>query len=119
MLPRWLIQKKYRGSLKQRLGFSTPPKANTIPTIWIHMVSVGEAKAITPIYLRLKEKYPTAAFYLSTTTKTGQEEVKRRFPEAFAHFYLPLDLSLIMKKLVNRLKPDLRKEIFGSIYSPK
>lgn len=107
MLPKWLLQKKYRGSLKQRLGFSLPPKANTIPTIWIHMVSVGEAKAITPIYLRLKKKYPTAAFYLSTTTKTGQEEIKRSFPEAFSHFYLPLDLSWISGKLVNRLKPDL------------
>lgn len=107
MMPKWLLQKKYQGSLKQRLGFRLPPKANTIPTIWIHMVSVGEAKAITPIYLRLKEKYPTGAFYLSTTTKTGQEEIKRSFPEAFAHFYLPLDLSWIMKKLVNRLKPDL------------
>ncbi|NGX60115.1 MAG: 3-deoxy-D-manno-octulosonic acid transferase [Chlamydiae bacterium] len=106
-IPKWLIQKKYRGSRLQRFGFRLPNPSSKTPSIWIHMVSVGETKAMIPIYERLRTKYPTGAFFLSSTTKTGHNEAKRSLPNADGYFFLPLDLSWIMRRLVLRLKPDL------------
>lgn len=106
-LPKWLIQKKYRGTILQRLGFLLPKKANKFPTIWIHMVSVGETRAMIPIYQMLKKRHPKAAFFLSSTTKTGHEEAKRSLPEGDGYFVLPIDFSWVMRRLVLRYKPDL------------
>ncbi len=106
-LPKWLFQKKYRGSVLQRLGLCLPPPTNKKQVIWIHMVSMGETKAMIETYLALRKQYPDAAFYLSSVTQTGQEEAKRSFKGADHYFFLPLDLSWIMNKLVKRLKPTL------------
>jgi len=106
-LPKWLLQKKYKGTILQRLGLKLPAKANTIPTIWIHAVSMGETSAILPIYERLLQKYPTAAFFFSSMTKTGLSQAQKLYPEAAGYFFLPLDFSWTMKKLVTRLKPDM------------
>lgn len=104
-LPKWLFQSKYKGSKRQRFGLLLPQKTEGTPRIWFHMVSMGETRAMMPIYAHLKEKYPKAAFYFSNTTKTGQEEAKRRFEGTF--FILPLDLSSIMRKLTSLIQPDI------------
>ncbi len=107
LLPKWLLQKKYQGSRLQRLGFNLPPKSLKTPVIWIHMVSMGETRAMIPIYQSLREKHPNAAFFLSNTTKTGQEEAKRSLPNADHYFFLPLDFSWVMNRLGKAIKPDL------------
>lgn len=106
-LPKWLFLKKYRGSLSQKMGWKLPPKANALRTIWIHMVSVGETRVMIPIYQKLRTQYPSYAIFLSSTSKTGHEEAKRSLTRADGYFYLPLDLSYLMRKLVFRIKPDL------------
>ena len=103
----FLLQKKYRGRRRQRLGFNLPQKSPKKPVIWLHMVSMGETKAMTPIYQRLRQKYPQGAFFLSSTTATGHAEAKRSLTKADGYFYLPLDLSWVMKRLVRQLQPDL------------
>ena len=60
-----------------------------------------------PIYERLRQKYPNGAFFFSSTTKTGHLEAKRSLPNADDYFFLPLDFSWVMHKLILRLKPDL------------
>lgn len=107
MLPKWLLQKKYQGSRLQRLGFKLPSKSSKTPVIWLHMVSMGETRAMIPIYQTLREKYPNAAFFLSNTTKTGHDEAKRSLPNADHFFFLPLDFSWIMKRLTSIIKPNL------------
>lgn len=106
-LPKWLLQKKYKGSVKQRLGLKLPPETEHKKNIWIHMVSVGESRAMIPIYEHLKNEYPDAAIHLSSTTKTGHEEAKRSLPGAANYFFLPLDYSWTMRAFCERLKPDL------------
>jgi 3-deoxy-D-manno-octulosonic-acid transferase len=106
-LPKWLTDKKYRGSISARLGLTLPKRAEKKPLFWFHMVSMGETKAISSLYARLHKRYPHASFYLSSTTKTGHEWAQRLFPEASAHFYLPIDFSWTMKRLAARLQADL------------
>lgn len=112
LLPKWLwkkiLKKKYRFGLLHRLGFYLPKiNHSKRPVIWIHMVSVGETKAMIGIYAQLKKTYPNAAFFLSSITETGHEEAKRSLPNAEEYFLLPLDISFIMKRLVRRIQPKL------------
>ena len=107
VLPKWLIQTKYKGTVLDRLGLRLPPKTEKKKTIWFHMVSVGETRAMIPIYRELKKRYPDAAFYFSSTTKTGHTEAKRSLPDADHYFFLPIDFSWTMRRLCSLLKPDL------------
>ena len=104
-LPKWLLQKKYKGSLKERLGIILPPSKEGSPRIWMHMVSMGETKAMIPIYQQLKKKHPHAVFYFSHTTQAGQLEAKKHFAGTF--FFLPLDLSWLMNRLSKKIRPGL------------
>ncbi len=109
-LPKVLLQReKYRNSLPARLGLELPAitKGAGKRLFWIHAVSVGEAKAALPLFERLKKEYPHALVVVSSTTETGHEEAKRSLEGADAYFYLPLDFSWTMRKLVEMLKPDV------------
>jgi len=81
----------------------SPSKGGVI--FWFHMVSMGETRAMIPIYEKLVKTYPHASFYFSSTSKTGYEEAKRRFTRGAEHFFLPLDFSWTMKSLVEAIKP--------------
>ncbi|MBS0629139.1 MAG: hypothetical protein JSS30_02810 [Verrucomicrobia bacterium] len=106
-LPKWLTQKKYRGTIAERFGFKLPPRHSKPAAIWIHMVSMGETKIMAPIYKRLREHHPELAIYLSNTTMTGQTEAKKCMPDADGYFLLPLDFSWTMMRLVQRIKPRM------------
>jgi 3-deoxy-D-manno-octulosonic-acid transferase len=98
---------KYRKSLKQRLGFKLPKFEKKKFVIWIHTISMGETRAAIPLYNLLRKAYPDASFVLSTTTETGQAEALRSMPTADAHFFLPLDFSFTMRRLVKKIQPNL------------
>jgi 3-deoxy-D-manno-octulosonic-acid transferase len=107
LLWQWCVRGKYRGSLKARLGISlptfTPKKGQKV--IWLHTVSMGETRAIIPLFRQIKQKFPEAAVVISTTTETGQEEAKRSMPDADVHFFLPLDFSWNIRRLMDRIEP--------------
>jgi 3-deoxy-D-manno-octulosonic-acid transferase len=103
-----LILGKYRASFKERLGLKLPELCNpTRPIIWIHAVSVGETRAVIPLFKKLQAEYKEATFVISSVTETGHREAKRALEEAKAHFFLPLDFSWVIRKVIRRLKPDL------------
>jgi 3-deoxy-D-manno-octulosonic-acid transferase len=111
MLPKllwqWCVHGKYRQSLKARLGISlpsfTPEKGQEV--IWIHAVSMGETRAVIPLFRKIREIYPDSAILISTTTETGHAEAKRSIPEANAHFFLPVDFSWIIRRVFKQLQP--------------
>jgi len=96
---------KRHPALLQRLGFRVP--AANRPVIWIHAVSVGEVKAAQPLFRALKEKEPTSFFLITTTSATGQAEAKRSLPEADAFAYLPVDLTWVVRRFVQKLRPTI------------
>jgi 3-deoxy-D-manno-octulosonic-acid transferase len=107
LLWQWCVHGKYRESVKARLGISlpvfTPKKGQDV--IWIHAVSMGETRAIIPLFRKMRLDYPESAILISTTTETGHAEAKRSMPEANAHFFLPLDFSWIIRRILNQLQP--------------
>lgn len=96
--------KRHPGFL-QRLGLRIPHADK--PVIWIHAVSVGEVKAVQPLFRQLRLKEENSFFLITTTTATGQAEAKRSLSDADAFAYLPLDFSWSAHRWVKRLNPKL------------
>ena len=105
----WLVLRKHRESLSARLGLSLPSftsqKGQAV--IWVHSVSMGETRAVVPLYHKLRAAYPQAAIVISTTTETGNAEARRSMPGASAYFFLPLDFSWIIRRLVKCIRPTM------------
>ena len=107
MLWQWFVLGKYRESLSQRLGCTLPsfqPKEGQ-KVIWIHAVSMGETRAVIPLYRLIRQTFPESAVVISTTTETGNAEAKRSMPDADAHFFLPLDFSWVIRRVMKRMRP--------------
>ncbi len=75
--------------------------------IWVHAVSMGEVISAVPFIKELASGHPSAGIILSTITDTGQKVAKERLSGIAAVVYLPLDISLIFKKVLKRIRPDL------------
>jgi 3-deoxy-D-manno-octulosonic-acid transferase len=102
-------RKKYQDNLFFKLGFKLPrfSRAENKRLIWIHAVSLGETRAAISLFDYLKKNYPEAQIVISSTTQTGHEEAKRSLKEADLHFYLPLDFSWVMRRLLRIVRPDV------------
>lgn len=107
LLWQWFVLRKYRESLSARLGLTLPsfsPKKGQ-KVIWIHAISMGETKAVVPLFRQIRKAQPDAAVVISTTTETGLAEAKRSMPDADAHFFLPFDFSWIIRRLIDKVQP--------------
>lgn len=108
LLWQWFALGKYRHSLSARLGITLPlfsPKEGQ-KVIWIHAVSMGETRAVIPLFQMIKKIYPEAAIVISSTTETGHEEAKRSMESADVHFFLPFDFSWAIERIINRIRPS-------------
>ena len=88
----WCILGKYRESIKQRFGFKLP-RVDLAPDqklLWIHAISMGETRAVIPLFRLLRAQFPDLQIVISSTTETGHAEAKRSMPEAEAIFFYPL-----------------------------
>ncbi len=99
---------KYKGSILCRLGLKIPnlPLSSDL-VIWIHAVSAGETRASIALVNQLQKNFPHAQIVISNTTYTGHMEAKKSLPQAKVHFFLPLDFSWIMRRLVKRISPSM------------
>lgn len=100
---------KYRTAFLEKLGFKLP--TFLLPSqglrIWVHSVSVGETKAAAVLVKKIRDNIPDAQIVISTTTETGLAEARRSMPGLSHYFLLPLDFSWTIRRLVNRICPDL------------
>ncbi len=105
-----LVTGKYRQSIWQKLGAMPDEMVSALkghPRIWVHAVSVGEVTAAAPIVAALRGKLPQASIVLSTGTETGQAMARKLIPQATAFMYFPLDLFPVVKKVIDRIAPDI------------
>ncbi|MCD6080897.1 MAG: hypothetical protein J7J54_05550 [Candidatus Omnitrophica bacterium] len=104
----YLLKKKYHWGWLERLGLGNWRKIlnQEGKFIWVHSVSLGEARLGYLVYSRLKREYPSYRFLLTTVTTTGYSFLKRNlYPEDFLA-YLPLDFSFLVRRIFQKL--DIR-----------
>ncbi|MBN1948473.1 MAG: hypothetical protein JW784_01895 [Candidatus Cloacimonetes bacterium] len=75
-------------------------------SIWIHAASVGEVNAVKSLVQKLLNLYPQRDFVLSTMTRTGFDTAAGISPKLI-NIFLPLDVTLPMKRAFNSLNPAL------------
>ncbi len=101
---------KYREGLVERLG-SIGSKADVLGAgkrVWVHAVSVGEARAAMPLLRRIKEERPDIRIIFSTVTPTGQHVAKKEGDGLIELLlFLPLDFSWAIKAVLDKVRPDL------------
>lgn len=112
LLPRFVIDAfrsgKYVTGLGQRLGNLPPVGADNNSVIWLHCVSVGEARAAQSLVRALLDKFPASRLVVSTTTVTGQKVAKEIFSgQAAAVFYFPIDWAWTVRRALRAIRPSV------------
>jgi len=105
-LPAYLFKGKFHRGFSARLGV-VPKNLDLSRPIWIHAVSVGEAKAVRNLLDNLRIEYPGKKFVISTVTATGNKIVRGFAGKDDFVTYLPLDFSFIVNSVIKRLNPGL------------
>jgi len=69
----WMVSKKWRANLLQRLGLFTgiPKKEKGRYRIWVHALSVGEVNSVLPFVNELKKTRPGAEILFTASTRNG------------------------------------------------
>jgi 3-deoxy-D-manno-octulosonic-acid transferase len=99
---------KYVAGFGERMGDIPKLNAHGQAVIWLHCVSVGETQAARPLVRLLRERFPTHALAISTTTLTGQRLAREVFKEeAAAVFYFPFDWAWSVRRALRRINPAL------------
>ncbi len=110
LLLRWLWRNKSKHGLwegcKQKLGFP-PFSLNNSNPIWVHAVSVGEVKAVSPLVKKILKEYPLRTILVTTTTVTGAEIAYLEFGERVSYLYFPIDLPSVLARFISRVSPKV------------
>jgi len=108
-LPFALLRLYLRGNkapayrLRWRERFGTPP-FTMHGCIWLHVVSLGESIAATPLIHQLIAEYGTENILLTSITPTGSQYVTDKFPKVH-HCYLPYDHPVILGRFFKKITP--------------
>ncbi|HEX6295263.1 MAG TPA: glycosyltransferase N-terminal domain-containing protein, partial [Burkholderiales bacterium] len=95
----------YRDSVEERFGaYETEVKPKMV---WIHAVSVGEARAAAPLVRALQELLPDHGLLLTCTTAAGRETLKQVYGESVVVAYLPYDYPHAIQGFLEHFRPRL------------
>jgi 3-deoxy-D-manno-octulosonic-acid transferase len=95
----------YWRRIPERFGFIAAPDG--APLIWLHAVSVGEARAAVPLVKRLAEEYVHHRFLITTMTPTGSATVRQTLGDRVVHCYVPYDYPSAVRRFLDRTRPVL------------
>lgn len=95
----------YRQRISERLGFCQ--LTTTTPVIWVHAVSLGEAKIAVSLMQHLKIQFPNYIFVITSMTVTGSEYIQKYTSSQIFHFFVPYDLPNTIKRFLKRISPRI------------
>lgn len=72
--------------------------------IWVHVVSVGETHAVSPLVRQWAAQNPEHVWLFTSTTPTGQETARQLFSDlkGVQFSYLPYDLPWLARRAIQR-----------------
>jgi 3-deoxy-D-manno-octulosonic-acid transferase len=97
--------KRIRG-LWAKLSGGAFLRAGDAPCAWFHGVSVGEIHLLRQVIAAFRQRHPDWQCVVSTTTDTGFEEARKRFPDLTVFFW-PLDFTWAVGRALRRVRPNL------------
>jgi 3-deoxy-D-manno-octulosonic-acid transferase len=95
----------YREGVTERLGIYTGAKPEKV--LWVHAVSVGEARAAAPLVRELKALLPDHTVLITCTTAAGRETLRQVYGESVLAAFLPYDYPESVHGFLERFRPRL------------
>src|SRR5688572_25333295 len=95
----------YLEGVEERFGFYSGSRPEKV--VWVHAVSVGEARAAAPLVRALKGALPDHAVVMTGTTAAGRETIKQVYGESVIPTFLPYDYPESVKSFLERFRPTL------------
>ena len=92
---------RYRQAVGERFGRYRAPAPQGL--IWIHAVSVGEARAAAPLVKALSE-HP---ILVTCTTAAGRETLEQVYGDSISAAYLPYDYPRAVRRFLAHFRPRL------------
>lgn len=95
----------YRESLGERFGHYTTDRPERL--IWLHAVSVGEARAAQPLVRGLAAAFPDHRLLMTCTTAAGRDTIRQVYGESVLAAYLPYDVPWAVQRFLEYFRPRL------------
>lgn len=95
----------YRRNVHERLGRYDLPRREKL--VWVHAVSVGEARAAAPLVHALKSALPDHAIHMTCTTAAGRETLRQVYGESVQASFLPYDFPRAVQAFLEHFRPRL------------
>ena len=95
----------YRSHVQERFGIhlgEKPAKA-----LWVHAVSVGEARAAAPLVRALQAAAPDHTLVMTCTTAAGRDTLKQVYGESVQAAFLPYDYPESVQGFLEHFRPRL------------
>jgi len=95
----------YRRHVGERFGHYrfTPERA----VLWLHAVSVGEARASAPLLRALQQEFADHEVVVTCSTATGRETLEQMHGESVSIAWLPYDYPGSVRRFVEHFRPRL------------
>ncbi len=104
-LPRACLRGRRLSDLTERRG--RLPEGTPEGGVWVHAVSVGEVALVQGLLAGLRERHPGRPLVLTTVTPAGYDMARRIGVRADVVLRAPLDLSGVVRRYRDRLRPCL------------
>ena len=95
----------YREHVAERLGRYALPKREKL--VWLHAVSVGEARAAAPLVRGLQKALPDHTLLVTCTTAAGRATVTQVYGDSLQASFLPYDFPAAVQGFLEYFRPRL------------
>ena len=95
----------YRESIPERFGIYGSDRPERL--VWIHAVSVGEARAAEPLVRALAGALPDHKILMTCTTAAGRETIKQVYGESALNVFLPYDFPETAQAFLEYFRPRI------------
>ncbi len=102
---RAMTESGYGEAVPERFGHYTQAAETQRERVWVHAVSLGEARAAGVLMSALREAMPDIRFVLTNGTATGRAEAQRHLREGDVQVWQPWDTPEAVRAFLQHFKP--------------
>ncbi|MDP2256690.1 MAG: 3-deoxy-D-manno-octulosonic acid transferase [Polaromonas sp.] len=104
---RGLQEPGYLEAVDERFGHYTQPRETASELVWVHAVSLGEARTAALLLKDLRAQHPTLRLLLTHGTATGRAEGASLLQPGDVQVWQPWDSPAAVKRFFSHFRPRL------------